>query len=211
MKNLLKIFLISGFVIIYSSSFSQEVKKGLIGKWGSDVVGNSRVGTVWQFNKNGTVEITSGAVVHYVYSFNGKELILALFNHITGGTTLDTSSVEIRGDSLFQKYKIKGKEHSRVMVRVGKRKKSHLHQVGTWKTKNIAGQKSYYKFNSDHTLILRIPLTTQKGTFKVKDFTLKLKLKGEKEERYDIKFLYRSLSLKNIHNKTEKTFQRLYD
>ncbi|MCH8325907.1 MAG: hypothetical protein IIB83_05015 [Bacteroidetes bacterium] len=211
MKNLLKIFLISGFVIIYSSSFSQEVKKGLIGKWGSDVVKNSRVGTVWQFNKNGTVEITSGAVVYYVYSFNGKELISALFNHITGGTILDTSFVEIRGDSLFQKYKLKSKEYSRVMIRVGKRKKSLLHLVGTWETINIAGQKSYYKFNGDHTLILRIPLKTQKGTFNVKDFTLELKLKGEKQEVYNIKFLSHSLSLKNIRNKIEKTFQRIYD
>jgi len=211
MKNLTKIFLISVFVIIYSSSFTQEVRKGLIGKWQSDVVGNSRVGTIWQFNNNGTVEITSGAIVHYVYVFKEKVLISALFNHLTGETTLDTSYVEIRGDSLFQTYKIKGKKHKRVMIRVSKKRGKRMSEVGTWEAKNIAGQKSYYQFNSDHTLILRIPLITQKGTFRVKDFTLKLKLKDEKEEVYKIKFLYRSLSLKNIHNKTEKTFQRLYD
>lgn len=211
MKNLTKIFLISAFVIIYSSSFAQNVKKGLIGKWESDVIRNSKVGTIWQFNENGTVEITSGAIVYYVYIFKGNELISALFNHLTGDTSLDTSFIEIRGDSLFQKYKIKGKEHSRVMIRVGKSKRKSMPEVGTWVTKNIAGQKSYYKFNSDHTLFLRIPLTTQRGTFRVKDFTLKLKLKNEKEESYNIKFLSHSLSLKNIHNKNEKTFHRLYD
>lgn len=211
MKKLVKIFLIGAFIIIYSSSFAQDVRKGLIGKWESDVIRNSKVGTIWQFNENGTVDITSGAIVYYVYIFKGNELISALFNHLTGETSLDTSFVEIRGDSLFQKYKIKGKEHSRVMIRVGKRKRKNMPEVGTWVTKNIAGQKSYYKFNSDHTLFLRIPLTTQRGTFRVKDFTLKLKLKGEKEESYNIKFLAHSLSLKNIHNKNEKTFHRLYD
>lgn len=211
MKKLVKIFLIGAFIIIYSSSFAQDVRKGLIGKWESDVIRNSKVGTIWQFNENGTVDITSGAIVYYVYIFKGNELISALFNHLTGETSLDTSFVEIRGDSLFQKYKIKGKEHSRVMIRVGKSKRKNMPEVGTWVTKNIAGQKSYYKFNSDHTLFLRIPLTTQRGTFRVKDFTLKLKLKGEKEESYNIKFLAHSLSLKNIHNKNEKTFHRLYD
>jgi len=211
MKKLVKIFLIGTFIIIYSSSFAQDVRKGLIGKWESDVIRNSKVGTIWQFNENGTVDITSGAIVYYVYIIKGNELISALFNHLTGETSLDTSFVEIRGDSLFQKYKIKGKEHSRVMIRVGKRKRKNMPEVGTWVTKNIAGQKSYYKFKSDHTLFLRIPLTTQRGTFRVKGFTLKLKLKGEKEESYNIKFLAHSLSLKNIHNKNEKTFHRLYD
>ncbi len=138
MKNFLKIFLISVFVIIYSSSFAQEVRQGLIGKWQSDVVGNSRVGTIWQFNKNGTVEITSGAIVHYVYIFKEKVLISALFNHLTGETTLDTSYVEIRGDSLFQTYKIKGKKHKRVMIRVSKKRGKRMSEVGIWETKNIA-------------------------------------------------------------------------
>ena len=211
MKNLLKLFLIISFITIYSSTFAQEVKKGLIGKWESDVVANSKVGTIWKFNENETVEITSGAIVHYVYMLKGKELISALFNHINGETTLDTSFIEIRGDSLFQRYKIKGKEHKRVMVRISKKRYKHMSEVGIWETKNIAGQKSYYTFKSDHTLILRIPLSTQKGTYRVKDFILKLKLKGEKEEIYNIQFLAHSLSLKNTKNKTEKTFHRLYE
>ena len=186
MKNLLKLFLIISFVIIYSSTFAQKVNEGLLGKWESDVIGNSKVGTTWQFNKNGTVEITTGAIVHYVYIFKKNELISALFNNITGATSLDTSFVEIKGDSLFQKYKIKGKEYSRVMVRLKKRKHKKKTEVGVWETKNIAGQKSYYQFNNDHTLILRVPLSTQRGTFRVKGFTLKLKLKGEKEESYKV-------------------------
>ena len=84
-------------------------------------------------------------------------------------------------------------------------------EVGIWETKNIAGQKSYYQFNNDHTLILRVPLSTKKGTYRVNKFNLKLKLKGEKEETYKIKFLARSLQLKNIKNKIEKTFHRLYE
>jgi len=209
MKILLKLFLIISFVIIYSSTFAQKVKEGLIGKWESDVIANSKVGTIWQFNKNGTIEITSGAIVHYVYIFKGKVLISALFNHITGDTTLDTSFVEIRGDSLFQNYKIKGKKHKRVMVRISKKRNKSIKEVGIWETKNIAGQKSYYQFNGDHTLILRVPLSTQRGTFRVKGFTLKLKLKDEKEKSYKIQFLAHSLSLKNIHNKDFKTFHRL--
>ncbi len=211
MKNSLKLFLIALFITIFSSAFAQQVKEGLIGKWESDVVRNSKVGTIWQFNENGTVEITSGAIVHYVYILKRNVLVSALFNHVTGETKLDTSFVEIRGDSLFQRYKIKGKEYSRVMVRVGKTKHRKKPEVGTWETKNIAGQKSYYRFNSDHTLILRVPLSIKRGTYRVKDFTLKLKLKGEKEETYKIMFLARSLSLKNIKNKTEKTFHRLYE
>ncbi len=210
MKNSIKLFLIAIFLIIYSSTSAQQVKEGLIGKWESDVIANAKVGTIWQFNENGTVEITSGAIVHYVYIFKGKQLISALFNHVTGETSLDTSFIEIKGDSLFQQYKIKGKKYNRVMVKVSKRKHKKKTEVGIWETKNIAGQKSYYQFNNDHTLILRVPLTTQRGTFRVKKFTLKLKLKGEKEESYKLEFLAHSLLLKNKHNKTEKTFHRLY-
>jgi len=209
MKNISKITLAISFIFISTFSFSQNVKEGLIGKWESDVIANSKVGTMWEFNKNGTVEITSGAIVHYIYMFKGKQLISALFNHITGETELDTSFIEIKGDSLFQKYKIKGKEHSRVMHRVGKKTTKGISEFGTWETTNIAGQKSYYHFNSDHTLILRIPLSVQRGTYKLNGFKLYLKIKDLQEEVYDIIFLSHSLSLKN--SKTEKTFHRLLE
>ena len=211
MKNLFKSTIIILFVLFNTLVLAQEVQKGLIGRWESDVIANSKVGTTWQFNENGTVEITSGAIVHYVYIFKGKQLISALFNHMTGETTLDTSYIEIRGDSLFQTYKIKNKKHTRTMIRKSKKRNSRMLEVGIWETKNIAGQKSYYQFNNDHTLILRVPLSTKKGTYRVNKFNLKLKLKGEKEETYKIKFLARSLQLKNIKNKIEKTFHRLYE
>ena len=159
--------------------------------------------------KNETVEITSGAIVHYIYIFKGKQLISALFNHITGETDLDTSFIEIKGDSLFQKYKINGKQHTRTMVRTEKQKNKGISELGIWETKNIAGQKAFYQFKNDHTLILRIPISVQKGTYKVNGFKLNLKLKDLKEEVYDIKFLSHSLFLKN--SKTEKTFHRLYE
>lgn len=209
MKNLFRTNFVILFICISSISFAQNVKEGLIGKWESDVIGNSRVGTIWQFNKNETVEITSGAIVHYVYIFKGKQLISALFNHINGDTTLDTSFVEIKGDSLIQKYKIQGKEHTRVMHRVGKKTTKGINEFGTWETTNISGQKCFYQFNTDHTLILRVPLSVQKGTYRVDNFKLHLKLKDIKEEVYNVSFLSNSLTLKN--SKTEKTFHRLRD
>lgn len=208
MKSKLYIFIILIAFLTQAVVTAQTKLPGIKGSWDSDLRSRSGIGTIWTFKENGTLEITSAAMIDYIYVLFNDTLITVYTDKQTAEPQTDTSVVKIKNDTLTQVIASGGKQYKRVLKRNGKISDPNNIERGFWEGKNSANQKMTYKFTKDHQLIFRVPFETKKGTYELNGTSLKINVTGEKPEMWNVHFVNNTMILKNGSTGSEIAFER---
>lgn len=208
MKMKIITFALFLITLITGNIYSQEKIPGIVGSWDSEVHSRYGVGSIWQFNNNGTLDIIDAAMIDYLYVLEHDTLITVIFEHQTGESKADTSVLKITNNTLTQNQVVKGKTYVKKFERIGKTENKNKPELGTWKGINSAGQEMTYKFTSDHKLLYRVPYKKISGKYNFQGNVLTTELHNQKAEVWEIHFIGKAMTLKNNNNKTELVFKR---
>jgi hypothetical protein len=207
MKSKLYLFFIIAF-LFQSAIVAQKKLPGINGSWDSDLRSSSGIGTIWNFKDNGKIEITSAAMIDYLYATYNDTLITVYIDKQTGKAHPDTSLIKIKNNTLTQTLNLNGKKQTRVLKREGEVSDKTNIEHGYWKGKNSAKQDMTYKFTKDHRLIFRVPFETRTGTYKHEGSSLLIKLKGQKQQKWNVRFINQTMVLENDLTGSEIAFER---
>lgn len=201
-------FLLLVALLIQPVLLAQNKLPGIKGSWDSDIRSHTGVGSVWVFKEDGKFQITSAAMMDYLYVVYNDTLVTVYIDKQTAKAIPDTSIIKINGDTLTQTYISGKKRDQRTFKRVGKLTDGKNVERGSWEGKNSAGQEMTYKFTKDHQLIFRVPFKTVTGTYELKGTDLKTKLNGQKEQRWKVRFINMTMVLSNETSGSEIAFER---
>src|SRR3989304_3377152 len=162
----LRIFII---LALQAVIISQVPDNPVIGKWESINRSVTGIGAAYEFSKDGRVIYMTGAMFDYNYRVSHNRLIITFVNTQTGQVTHDTSFIEIGGDKLIQTSYNGNIKANKTLTRIYPRSISENEIVGSWKTKNVAGQTVFYNFAEDGTLYFRLPFEIKDGLYKMKN------------------------------------------
>jgi len=207
MKSKLNILFILAF-LFQSAIVAQKKLPGIKGSWDTDIRSSSGIGTIWNFKDDGKIEITSAAMIDYLYTIYKDTLITVYIDKQTAKAHPDTSLIKIKDDTLTQTLNLRGNKYTRVLKREGKATDKKNKERGFWKGKNSAKQDMTYKFTKDHQLIFRVPFETKKGTYEHKGSSLIIMLKGQKSQTWNVHFINQTMVLKNDSTGSEIAFER---
>ncbi len=168
--NDIKKYLFFSAIILFllqGSGLAQN-DSNIIGRWESVNRSNTGIGSSYVFYSDGNFDFITGAMIDYIYHIKNDRLITTFVNVFDKLVKKDTSFIEIRSDTLYQKKISNGKITNKVYTRVNPDGGNKLSIIGKWKSKNVAGQTAFYNFTEDGVLYFRLPFKIKKGTFTIK-------------------------------------------
>ncbi len=199
-----KIILAALFIIsIQCFGFSQNKHSALAGNWESVEVNSSGRGLHLTIKKDSSFELDDILRADYDYLLKGNLLITRLIT-TAGKTIIDTSTFEIKGDSLTSNFKRDTTVQIIRMVRLNHTKKRNS-IVGNWKWRYPNDVMAFSKFTSNGKWLFRLPTNSRKGKYKTSDSVLEFDYdaKGDKPDKYTYWVKKNILILTNKDGKEE--------
>jgi len=165
------------------------------------------LGLFGNFKEKGKIEITSAAMIDYIYHVKNDRLITTFVNVFNKRVKKDTSFIEIKDDTLYQKKISNGEITNKVYTRVNKEIENKFSIIGKWKSQNEAGQTAFYNFTEDGMLYFRLPFEIKKGTFTINENNISFNFKNRTtSENFRIKDEFLTL----FNNKgSEQTYHKI--
>ncbi len=163
------VFFITALFCFQIVSFSQKKQiSPLAGNWESITLSNSR-GLIMQFNPDSTFIFQIVLAADYSYKIIGNKMITKFTNENSGKVFIDTSTIQIKKDTLISTFKRNGKDEVTTMIKDPKKNKSEKGILGnyTWTYPN--GHTAFSKFTKDGKWLFRLPIQTTKGKYHIQD------------------------------------------
>jgi len=164
-------------LVLQSTGFAQN-DNNIIGKWESINRSNTGIGSSYVFYSNGKFDFITGAMIDYIYHIKNDRLITTFVNVFNKRVKKDTSFIEIKDNTLYQKEIANGKITNKIYTRVNKDYINKFSIIGKWKSQNEAGQTAFYNFTEDGMLYFRLPFEIKKGTFTIKGNNISFNFKN---------------------------------
>ena len=168
-----KIFLMSLIigVLFCTNIFSQKNRTKIFGNWES-VKSKSNYVDMLQLLPNGTYISESVAASDYTYKIFGDTLITSLKVFEKDTVIIDTSTIEVRNDTLINTYRAGGKEMTTKMVRMNGEKILNKNIAGDYVWRYPNGHLALSRFTKNGELLFRLPRLLTRGKFSIKGNTI---------------------------------------
>ena len=156
-------------ILIQTFSYSQKKRTSpLTGNWESIALSNSRA-IMMKFNPDSTFSFQIVLAADYSYKIVGGKMITKYTNDNSGKVFVDTSTFEIKTDTLISTFKRNGKDEVTTMIKIPGKNKSAKSILGdyTWQYPNA--HMAFSKFTKDGKWIFRLPIQTTNGKYHIKD------------------------------------------
>ena len=199
-----KIILTALYIIsLQCLGFSQNKRSTLAGNWESVEENSSGRGLHLTFGKDSTFELDNILRADYDYLLKGNLLITKLIT-TAGKTIIDTSTFEIKGDSLTSIFKRDTTVQIINMVRLN-HTKTRNSIIGNWKWRYPNDVMAFSKFTSNGKWLFRLPTNSRKGKYKVSESVLEFDYdaKGDKPDEFTYWIKKNILILTNKNGKEE--------
>lgn len=190
-KSGLLIFFIFLFTLIIFPQKKNNPKghsNPLIGKWATVIGTGEKSRTILDFKPDGKVEYDITVPFSGSYFAVGNTVITYFKDPQKNATEVDTSTIKIAGDTLYQTSKHNGKETIIKSIRLYKRKKE-TGLTGKWISENFNGHKAIQEFTKQNSINVDLIVRSVYGTYIVSGntFTLNLQLMSPLKTTYSIK------------------------
>ena len=163
------IFFVSALFCLQVISYSQKKHiSPFTGNWESTTLTNNR-GLMMKFNPDSTFIFQIVLAADYSYKLAGNKMITKFINDNSGKVFIDTSSIEIKKDTLISTFKRNGKDEITTMIKTPEKNKSAKSIIGnyTWTYPN--GHTAFSKFTKDGKWLFRLPIQTTEGKYHIQD------------------------------------------
>ncbi len=195
-------------VLCISNIFPQKNYSAITGIWESIQIRNSYVEMI-RFYPDHKYEIVSVVASDYSYKLKNDTLITKLESAENKKEVVDTSVIKIKGDTLFNFYKIDGLLHRTAMVKEDGSGTSEKEISGNYYWKYPGGQIALSRFTSSGKLFFRLPRIWSYGTYTIKKNTLVLhnKYLGDQKKYCWVK--NKILIIKDAAGKSENLYHKV--
>ncbi|MCL5030206.1 MAG: hypothetical protein M1480_14440 [Bacteroidetes bacterium] len=156
-------------MLIQTFSYSQKKHTSpLTGNWESIALSNSR-GLLMKFNPDSTFTFQVVLAADYSYKIIGNKMITKYTNDNSGKIFIDTSTIEIKKDTLISTFKRNGKDEITTMIKTSGKNNSNKSIAGSYTWKYPNGHTAFSKFTKEGKWIFRLPIQSTKGKYLIKD------------------------------------------
>ncbi len=202
---MIKKFILAALYIISLQfiGFSQKKTSAITGNWESVEENSSGRGLHLTIGKDSTFELDNVLRADYDYWLKGNLLITKLIT-TAGKTIIDTSTFEIKGDSLTSIFKRDTTVQIINMVRLSHTKTKNS-IIGNWKWRYPNDVMAFSKFTSGGKWLFRLPTNSRKGKCKTSKNILEFDYdaKGDKPDKFTYWIKKNILILTNKNGKEE--------
>lgn len=147
----------------------QPATQDLVGLWESRETSKGGIGHAVEFRPDGTYVEAPTVIVELPYQVSGDRLILK---------EVPETRFEIQGDTLTQT----GPDGSRIQKeRLGKAVEGSPAIVGVWRYRHDTGVTAFERYTPDGRLLLRLPMTSTTGCYRIQGGSLSLNESGGKK------------------------------
>lgn len=183
------------YVFLFTLSISPQKKNNskehnnpLIGKWATVMGPGEKSRTILDFKPDGKVEYDITVPFSGSYFSVGNTVITYFKDPQKAATEVDTSTIKIIGDTLYQVSKHNGNEIIIKSLRLHKEKKE-TGLTGKWISENFNGHKAIQEFTKQNSINVDLIVRSVYGTYIVSGntFTLNLQLMSPLKTTYKIK------------------------
>lgn len=137
--------------------------RALLGRWESVNRSRGGLGSIIDFNADGSLTTTIGAIVDFTYEVNKGRLTTTYVDPQTGKIEKTTNAIRFEGDTLVEKNG-NGRGNDIRMTRQTAANPSEP-LLGTWRYPHYSGSTAFVTFTKDGRRLLRVPLTVDAGTW----------------------------------------------
>lgn len=198
------------FIVLFQLLNIQPVKaqtKNLVGKWKSIKIDQKDVEINIDFSLDGSVHYEISTILKGIYLLKGNKLISYFTKFGTNNTVVDTSIIEISGNTLIQKSLVGGTTIK--MTRMDKVNDNSKLLVGKWKSENYNGYQAITEYNSYFRVIVQLIVKSIKGTYTVNKNMITVSSKDTPSMRMNFKITGDTMTLHNLENGKDLTMVRV--
>jgi hypothetical protein len=141
----------------------------ILGRWDSQSRSKGGIGSMLHFQRDGTVDVTVGAMLDFKYRTAGNRLSLDL-----GTETFGPIEYSIKGNRLIRKDPKVGTTSEASRVAGSTPPVPTI--VGTWRSSHPTGADLVEEFMPDGVLLYRVPFRTDKGHYQADGSTLSMQI-----------------------------------
>lgn len=169
-RFLITVFL---FCLLAAGIFPQNKDNPLVGHWITNVLKQQKTKITMTFNAKGNVEYEVAVPLRGHYLTKGTTLITMFENPKTGSAEIDTSRIEIKGNTLYQINYVGVRKNVIKSTRV----KKGTGLTGTWLSKNYNGYHARQQFTQYNSLFVDLIVKSINGKYTVSgnEFTIESK------------------------------------
>lgn len=152
---------------------------GVVGIWSSATRTKGGLGPQWIFEKDGKVIHMFGALVDFKYEVNSNQIKMTLLAPDRSETKeVSTQEFSIDGDTLTVNPQTP--EKKQVMRRATEPVKGAHSIVGDWTYTHYTGGQALMRYSRSGIVQLSVPFQTHTGTYRLRENTLSVTLRGQK-------------------------------
>ncbi len=208
-------YLLLFFLLTAITVLAQDKTSRLEGKWESAVLKNQK-GILISFGEDSVFTLSHVLSADYKYELNKNTLISYLQNADENKTTIDTSFVLIKPDTIVRWYNRLGWKDTVVMIKTGMNAFDSTGNdnpmAGNWKYKYPTGDTAYSTFYKSGIWHFYLPMDRYEGTYSVSGDTLITEFKnGENRQKRIFWIQGNLLGLRDINSDSEYLYRRLPD
>jgi hypothetical protein len=168
----------------HAQTCPQPGAQDLVGLWESRETSKGGIGHAVEFQADGTYVEAPTVIVELPYQVSGDRLILK---------GAPETRFEIQGDTLTQTRP----DGSRIRKeRLGKAVEGSPAIVGVWRYRHDTGVTAFERYTPDGRLLLRLPMTSSTGCYRIQGDSLSFNKSGGKETALSIEMKPGELVLK---------------
>jgi len=179
----------------------------LVGKWKSIKIDQKNVEINIQFNIDGTVKYDVSTILNGFYILKNNKLISYFKKFGTDKTIVDTSMIEIKGNTLTQKSLVGGTTIK--MTRIDKENDNSNFILGKWKSENYNGYQAITEFNAYFKVNVQLLVKSIEGSYTVDKNLITISSSNSSNMRMNYKITKDTMTLHNLENGKDLTMIKL--
>jgi hypothetical protein len=177
---------VASLIFLFCASFSfglyasaQQSSSSIVGRWRSLETSRGRLGAMYEFRSDGTIDLSYGAIVESPWRIENNQLVLP-------PATVDGDEQKFTLQWLSDsKLKLKTEASVTELTRVGDRSHADQPLVGEWiEHREEAGHdwEAHWLFYPNSKALLLIPFKIQHASYTISGSVIHLKLAGIRSE-----------------------------
>ncbi|MCH8169695.1 MAG: hypothetical protein IIB07_01010 [Bacteroidetes bacterium] len=190
----------------YTQSSNPQIKQ-LLGKWKSIRNKDKGIEINIKFNPDGSVKYDIGVNLRGTYILKGNKLISFFTDLKTNKVEVDTSIIEINGNTLIQESIVSGKKIK--MSRLDKTEKNSKQIIGKWESDNYNGYYAIIEFNTYYGINVLLQVKSIEGSFVVEKNMITIFSPTTYRMRLNYKITKNIMTLHNLENGKDLTMVKL--
>lgn len=173
MKKQLHFLLLIFIILAWGTPICAQ--SSIVGEWISVERSKGGLGSAKTYIADNTVQATFGALVDFKYKLDGNKITLSF-----PGADDIVQKIEIKDTKMILTFETTGGKQE--LTRIGGDPKSGI--IGKWTGDHYTGGKQILHFTTSNNCYLSVPMISAKGSYQIKDDTLRESFEGQKKAEW---------------------------